>query len=384
MVKTLKKIKVIHIYKDFDIYNGLLETFMIMANNFNRQLFDFKVCVFKYRGSIHGKKFCQLGGHLDDLNVSWEDSPLIIWKLYKYLKREKPHIVQTYVLKPNLYGRIAAKIAGVPVIISTELTLKNQAPSRIRRFRDMFLHPVNGVINNFTDVIVCASKAIKKEWEDGRIDNKLKVIYPPFDIQKSPEIKRQNIKKAHYTIGIAGRLSEEKRHVDLFRAFRNILKIFHDTRLLIAGEGPLREYLEVMARRLNIERHVSFLGFQNNIFEFLKEIDIFILPSRSEGAGLSILEAMYTGLPVIATNVGGIPEIVINEVTGLLVPAENPEALSEAIIRLLSNPDLMQKMGENGRHRVLTHFNPENFIKAHENLYIDLLSKKGYTIVSSN
>src|SRR3990172_12677881 len=268
--KTGQRIKVIHIYKDFDIYNGLIETFMIMAREINDKSFDFKVCVFKYSGSPCGKRFRELGGKLDSLDASWEDNPLIIWKLYKYLKREKPQIVQTYILKPNLYGRIAAKLAGIPVIISTELTLRNQAPSRLRRIRDLFFHPINAYLNKSTDVIICASEAIKEEWQDRNTRDKLAVIYPPFDIAKMPPLQEKSIKSnGDWVIGIVGRLSEEKRHSDLLKAFAKVSRKYPHARLLIVGDGYLRKNLEKMTDALNLRAKVSFTGFQENIYDFL-------------------------------------------------------------------------------------------------------------------
>jgi len=376
-----KRIKIVHVYKDFDIYNGLIETFMIMAKEINDKLFDFKVCVFRYSGSPYGKRFRELGGKLDSLEASWEDNPLIIWKLYKYLKKENPHIVQTYILKPNLYGRIAAKLAGIPVIISTELTLRNQAPSRLRRIRDLFFHPINAYLNKSTDVIICASEAIKKEWQDRNTKGKLTVIYPPFDIAKMPSLQGKSIKSNdNWVIGIVGRLSEEKRHIDLLKAFASISKKFPAATLLIVGDGYLRQDLERTANESGIREKVTFAGFQENVYEYLGKIDLFVLPSRTEGSPLSILEAMAMGLPVIATNIGGIPEIVINEVTGLLVTLENIDELSGAIAKLLSNPTMMQQMGENGKKRVLTYFHPGNFIDQHERLYKAQLSAKGFQV----
>ena len=115
--------KVIYIYKDFDVFNGLIRTFIILAKRRNELHFDFKVCVFRDPRSTFAEQFRALGGTLDSLGVVWEDTPLIIWKLYRYLKKERPDVVHTFILKPNLYGRIAALLAGVPVIISNELTL---------------------------------------------------------------------------------------------------------------------------------------------------------------------------------------------------------------------------------------------------------------------
>lgn len=378
-MQHIQKIKVIHIYKDFDIYNGLIETFMIMAKEIDDKLFDFKVCVFNYSGSSYGKKFREVGGKLDSLDVSWEDNPVIIWRLYRYLKRERPHIVQTYILKPNLYGRIAAKLARVPVIISTELTLKDQAPTKLRRIRDVFLHPVNSFLNKYTDVIICASQAIKKQWQNEKTKEKLAVVYPPFDMSKlsSSQEKAAQISprgNGNWVIGTVGRLSEEKRHVDLLKAFVDISKKFPGVTLLIVGDGYLRQNLERRVDELGIKGKVTFTGFQENVYKFLGKMDIFVLPSRTEGSPLSIFEAMAIGLPVIATNIGGIPEIVINEVTGLLVALENTNELSRAIVKLLSNPDIMKKMGEEGRARVITHFHPNKFISHHESIYKELVN----------
>lgn len=369
-----QRIKVIHIYKDFDIYNGLIETFLLMAKNFDTKRFDFKVCVFNYKGSSYGKKFCDLGGELKSLNASWEDNPLIIYKLYKYLKKENPKIVQTYILKPNLYGRIAAKLARVPVIISTELTLKNQAPTVLRRVRDFFFHPINALLNRYTDLIICASEAIMKQWSDKDNVERFKVIYPPFDSSRLSDMKQSYPKKTDdknedMVIGIVGRLSEEKRHVDLLKAFVKVSAAFPKVSLLIVGDGYLRSRLEKKVESLNLQSKVTFAGFQENVFPLLREMDIFVLPSRTEGLGIVLLEAMSLRLPVIATNIGGIPEVVIHNETGILVPPERPSELARAIVKLLSDPEKMRKMGEQGRERVLKHFHPGNFIQQHENIY---------------
>ena len=182
-----KKIKVIHIYKDFDIYNGLIERFFIISRAINRERFDFKVCVFNYKGSSFGEEFIQKGGTIDSLGMQWEDNPGIIYELYKYLKREKPDIVQTFILKPNLYGRVAALLARVPVIIATELTLRNQAPTKLSRIRDIFFHPLNSLLNRYSDLILCSSAAIAEQWRNKSIANRVKVVNPHFNTGKLPE-----------------------------------------------------------------------------------------------------------------------------------------------------------------------------------------------------
>lgn len=383
--ETPQRIKVIHVYKDFDTYNGLIETFLLMSREFDARKIEFKVCVFNYRGSSFGEKFRERGGKLDSLHATWEDNPLIIYKLYRYLKKEKPHIVQTYILKPNLYGRIAARLAGVPVIISTELTLKDQAPSFIRRLRDTFLHPLNAVLNTHTDAIICASEAIKKQWENSKTTEKLKVIYPPFDLSKLADAeqvfsRKKVARNGDWVIGIVGRLSEEKRHIDLMMAFKDISLFYPHTRLLIVGDGYLREQLERTADELAIRSRTTFTGFANNVFKYLGEMDIFVLPSRTEGSPLSIMEAMITGLPVISTRVGGIPEIVVDNETGILVQPGEPQEIEKAILWLLSHPDKAHAMGNKGRERIMTHFHPRHFINEHENIYCKLAAAKCHDV----
>ena len=240
---------------------------------------------------------------------------------------------------------------------------------------------MNACLNRSTDIIVCASEAIKREWQERNTENKLAVIYPPFDIARLPALKERAIKKnGDWVIGIVGRLSEEKRHIDLLTAFADVLKKYPSTTLMIVGDGYLRNDLERKADELGIRKKVTFAGFQENVYEYLGKMDLFVLPSRTEGSPLSILEAMAMGLPVIATNIGGIPEIVIDKVTGLLVSLKNTDELSGAIVNLLSNPAMMQQMGENGKKRVMTYFHPGKFIEQHENLYKTQLSAKGFSV----
>jgi glycosyltransferase involved in cell wall biosynthesis len=378
------RIKLIHIYKDFDIYNGLIEEFFVFARMLDPEKYDFTVCVFNYKGSSFGQRFQNLGGKLHNLNFWWEDNPLIIYSLYRYLKQSKPHIVQTHILKPNLYGRIAAFLAGVPVIISTELTLKNQAHSVPNRLRDLLLHPLSTILNNFTDVVLCASDAIRQQWQTKKNASRLKVLHPYFDSEKVQHSARSRDKAAlagkdDWVIGTVGRLSEEKRHIDLLKAFRNVQKVFPKATLLIVGDGDMRGKLISVASQLGLAGSVTFAGFQTKVSEYLEKMDLFVLPSRTEGFPLVLLEAMTMGLPVVATSVGGIPELVVNDETGVLVRHSRPEELSEVIAHLLSDPEKMCALAHKGKAHVLSTYSAERFIHEHEVVYESaLMAKLGY------
>jgi len=374
------KIKVIHIWKDFDTYYGVHDQLLSLARYINRDEFDFSICIFNYKGNALGAEFKKLNVPIHDLKMSSQKSPMVILRLTQFLKKEKPHIIQTYCLNTNIYGGISGRLAKVPIIIPTELTLKDQAPSKIKRIRDRLLFPLNTLLYFFSDSVVFVSKNVKEKWIGRRESDKYRIINPPFNYEKYKNIEKSEAKSINcrdeYTIGIVARLSEEKRHVDLIDAMPEILKKFPKLKLLIVGAGPLEYQIKKNVKQLNLIDSINFTGHKKNVFEELNKMNLFVLPSRSEGLGIAIIEAMVMGLPVVATHVGGIPEVVIDGETGILVPQKKPSFLADAIINLLSNPTKAKKMGERGKKRAFKIFHPKEFAKKHEELYKELFRKK--------
>ena len=142
----------------------------------------------------------------------------------------------------------------------------------------------------------------------------------------------------------------------------------------------MRSTIENHVQKLGLSEKVQFLGYQNNILEILRSMDIFILPSLWEGMPNAILEAMAAGLPVVATNVGGTPEVVVDGETGFLVPPRDPEALANAIKLLIDDPELRKKFGQAGRERVERHFTIQETVRKTEELYLRLLAEKGIQV----
>jgi glycosyltransferase involved in cell wall biosynthesis len=375
------KLRVVYVYKDFDTYNGLIETFLIMSKKRAKLPFDFEVCVFRNKTDDHAKIFKANGGILVNLKSLWGSNPMIIFELYKLFRDSRPDIVQTFILKPNLFGIMAAVLAKVPVIIATDLTLKDQAPTRLRRLRDRLLYKIYIAVANKADHVICISEAIQKELKGLGIKVGVSVIPPPIDVDamESRLTKLENglgKPQGELIIGIVARLSEEKRHVDLFEAFAFLSKRFTNIKLLIVGDGPLRSRLEALARRLGIGDRAKFVGFQKDVHRYLSIMDIFVLPSRTEGAGIAIVEAMLWGLPVVASRVGGIPEIVGEQVAGLLFDPGDVGQLISALTQLIENPEKRKIFGENGRKKAYLSFHPDKFIDSHYQLYRALLNQK--------
>jgi glycosyltransferase involved in cell wall biosynthesis len=145
---------------------------------------------------------------------------------------------------------------------------------------------------------------------------------------------------------------------------------------LIVGEGPAERPLRALCDALDVTPWVVFAGLRRDVPRILSSLDVFVLPSRYEGFGIAIVEAMAAGLPVIASKIGGIPEIVIHGETGLLVPPDDPGALADALRELTANPERAKAMGQRGRQRAKALFSVEAMVKQHEDLYEQLLTSR--------
>jgi glycosyltransferase involved in cell wall biosynthesis len=174
-------------------------------------------------------------------------------------------------------------------------------------------------------------------------------------------------------IGTVGNLRPVKNQILLLQAAHQVCATHPQVRVIIIGDGPLREQLACTAEALGIQKQVRFLGARADIPELLNALDIFVLPSLSEGLPMSVLEAMACGLPVVATRVGGLPEVVVHEHTGLLVASQDAQQLAAALNRLVQQEDTRLSLGRQGRTRVMKHFSVQRMVSTYESLYHSLL-----------
>jgi 1,4-alpha-glucan branching enzyme len=378
-----RKAKVFHIYKDFDVFNGLIAEFLVIAKYINKDLFDTTVCVFNYEGGRYGKTFQELGGKLHDLDFGYGVKGVLntLLRLSDFLKEQKPDIVVTHDRRGNFFGIRAARKAGIPIIISTETTLKDASPTRLKRLRDRLLHPFLTYLVSRTDAFLLNSHSVQEQWKAKRLAGKSIVIYPPFNLDKYREAadapQPQERQAGDYpTLGYLGRLSEEKGLHYLIGALAEVRKSFPAAKLLVGGMGEQEHDFKRLAKEKNLAPHIIFLGFVENSFRLLQQIDLLVVPSRSEGYGVTAVEGLAAGLPVVATEVGGLKEILSDGV-GILVPSKDEKALAASIISILKNPAEMRKMGERGRKRAFELFTPMKFIEQLEGLYTRLMNERG-------
>ena len=314
----------------------------------------------------------------------WRDM-VALWKLYRLMRRERPHIVDTHAAKAGTLGRLAARLAGVPIVIHT--------------FHGHVLEKYFGTIGSWwfrtverwlarrTDRIVMVSRQGRGELISLGIVPPEKITYLPLGLElesfaeysdPQPTFKEElGLGQEDHLVGTVARLVPIKGVEDFLRAAADIVETRSDTWFAIIGDGRLRPHLEEEAKKLGLEGRVFFTGFRRDLPRVYASLDVVVLSSYNEGLPVTIIESMACGKPVVATDVGGVAELVEDETTGFLVPEREPGVLAERVDFLLSRPDLLARMGRAGSERVFRLYSKERLVKDTIYLYDRLLEEKG-------
>ena len=290
-----------------------------------------------------------------------------IWRIFIYTSKKKVKLIHSNTSRATLYAGPVAKILGIPLVWHVRIPHPDNLLDRI-------LVP-------FCSRIVAVSRCVKRRFGEFK-KIKVKIVYNGVDTKKfSPGLAEDDVRKKFQinskdiVIGAVGRLSPEKGLEYLISAIRDVVNVYPRTKVLVVGNGDDRYRLSLQAKvkDLELSSHIIFAGFYEDMPQILRCMDIFSLPSLSEGFNRSLLEAMACGLPVVATSVGGNIEIVQNGVNGLLVPPGNPEALASAVTELLKDKEKARKMGLEGQRLVEENFSMEKNVEKIERLYLQIL-----------
>lgn len=293
-------------------------------------------------------------------------------KLTAFIRRERFNVVHTNDLYSNLFAIPAAWLARVPAIISSQRDMSRwwwYTPTRRK-----FIRRIQGLSTR----VLVNSEAIRQDLitRDRFDPQKIVVVYNGVDLEKfsHPNAERGQVlpsvsSDSKTIVMVANMHAGAKGHGDLIEAARTVKERFPEARFLLAGDGEMRPFFEGQVRALGLTETFTFLGHRTDIPQLLSFCDIGVLASKSEGLPNAVLEYLAAGLAVVATTVGGIPEIIKNEVHGLLIPPESPAALSAAILRLLEDPQLRANMGKAGQERVRTRFNFQEVLDSLRQVY---------------
>ena len=295
-------------------------------------------------------------------------------KLIRTIRKCRPEIIHAFLPLENFLGALAGRLCHVSQIVTSRRALGTHQD------RYLFFRPVDRLTNFLSDIVTVNSEAV---WHDtvrrDHIDpSKMALVYNSVDPMPF-EAALPYRKKVRESVGIGqhekvviavANLIPYKGHKELLEAAKSIIQHIPETRFLLVGEdrGILR-HLQERVIQLGIENRIHFLGQRNDIPRLLAASDLSVLPSHEEGFSNVILESMATGLPVVATDVGGNKEAVVHGITGWLVPPREPGALAEKIMDLLKDTEKARSWGERGRSRVRHLFNVRSMVIHHTKLY---------------
>jgi len=309
-----------------------------------------------------------------------------LWDLTAFLLKHRYHIVHTHNSKAGFIGRLAGKLASIPVVIHTVhgFAFHDQEPLWKRKL----LLNLERLASRWCDRMIFISQPLI-DWglREGVVDAKKVVkIYSGIELDRfRPASKKEEaflkkkwgIKPQEPVVGIVSKLWNGKGHSVLIHAFEKVIRDAGNARLMIVGEGYLQKDLERLVSKKGLEGKVLFTGFQMNVRDIMACFDVAILPSFFEGMGRVLLEAMAMKKPVVGSRVGGIPELIEDGVNGFLVDPGNIDQLAAAILRILKDRGLAKKMGAAGRKKIQDKFSADYMVASIDRVYSELLAKKG-------
>jgi glycosyltransferase involved in cell wall biosynthesis len=311
-----------------------------------------------------------------------------LWKLYSLMRKERPHIVHTHTAKAGFLGRLAARMAGVPVVVHT--------------FHGHVLHGYYGPAKNellrrveqslawLCDRLVTVSEQVKNDLVGYGIAKAEKISVVPLGFDLDPFLNSQDqqgefrremgLSDEHKLVGIVGRIFPIKNHALFLQSAARIAAQEPAARFVVVGDGVLRPTLENQARQLGIADRVLFTGWRTDLPRICVDLNVLVVSSDNEGTPVSAIEAMAAGCPVVATRVGGLPDLIEDHKTGRLVPPRDADALACAVGGLLQSPHTAGELGRNGQEFVRQRFTVRRLLGDMDHLYTELLEEKAIAI----
>jgi len=387
-----RKIKVAHIITRM-IMGGSEENTLFTVEGLDKERYELDLIVGnEFREDILNNikeknfKIIQVKGLKAPFNPLYD--LIILFELIKLLKRGHYDIVHTHTTKTGILGRIAARVNKVPIIIhGLHGSAFGAFNSRISNWALIFFERLTG---KFTNAYISVSDILSKKYikEGLGIKAKYFTIYSGMDLDKFYNVRKRIVREVKlselgidsksFVIGNVGRLEAVKGHKYLIDAFKKINeeRQLIPLKLLIIGDGAEKNNLENYVKELNLEGKVIFTGYREDVEELMAVMDIFVLSSLREGLPRVLVQAAAVGIPLIAFNVDGVPEIVKNNYNGFLVRPKDVDQLTDSIIRYVDNKELINLYGQRGREFVKGKWSIEDMVNKIDKVYQSLIREK--------
>jgi glycosyltransferase involved in cell wall biosynthesis len=354
---------------------GGAEIFAVeLAQRLDRSRFDVALCVTRKTFVPDFREAVEQAGlpvvYLD--RTSSRD--VLPWgRLVRHLRSRPTDILHAHTFSVNVWGSVFGRVARTPIIIATEHTWSYEGQP-LRVFLDRHL-----VARNAAFVAVSErdrARMIEIEHVPPEVTRVIPTGYRGDSATDAPPLRSLIGGAAGPIIGVVATLRPQKALGVLIRAFELVRRQFPEAQLVVIGDGPERQPLEQLAASLGQERHVTFLGDRPDAVGLIAQFDVFALSSDFEGTPLALIEAMWASRAVVVTRVGGMPEMVVDEESGLLVPPGSPDALAGALARLLGDASLRARLGADASARAHALYSFERSVEAWEKLYSELYGRR--------
>lgn len=361
-------------------YGGAEKLLTIAAPYLNRDRFQYEAAYLLPEKSALVPELERAGIPVHCLGQRSRTDPMVLWRLVRLLSHRRPDVLHMHLPYAGILGSVATRFSRVPVTVYTE----HSGADQYHRLTSL----VHRRLYKWKDYVICVSDAVRGTVEaQCHVNGKprLRTIYNGVDwadiarlVDPDNDVRAAlGIQDGQQMVLTVANFRPEKRHVDLIEACQAVLAQRSDVIFVLVGDGPERPAVEAAVRQRGIEGSVRFTGTRRDALSFISQCDLFVLPSSYEGLGISVLEALALGRPVVATRVGGIPEVVRDGIDGLLVQSRNPARLAEAILKVLDDPELQERFAGSAKDGLRDQFEIATMVRQVESVYEEGLAARG-------
>jgi glycosyltransferase involved in cell wall biosynthesis len=367
-----EKIKILHLIAPRGI-GGAERVLLTLLKKIDQGKFDFILGIFinkRKSEDLFWNEAKKLDLPLESIGFKSPYDLLQVLQIRRIIKKHHPDMIHTHGYKTNLLGFFISKLFKIPIVT----TVHGLHSGKFRPFVWLSLK----LLRHF-DRIIAVSDQIRKELKAFKVPS-IKMItirnVPPVKIKGNSANLNSfreeiGIPSNAKLIGFVGRLEPVKGCIQFIRIVPEVIRNIPDSYFVVVGDGPERVALESLAKTLNVENRVYFCGFRDDPMNVFQSLDLYVIPSFNEGVPLAMLEAMSNEVPVVATSVGGIPEVIKDRVNGILVPTNNPKALAESILESFNNPNETVKRVIEAKKTIMNEYDVEKWIEKIQNFYLE-------------
>lgn len=377
----MSQIKVLHLRDTYEV-GGPGKTILETHRTIDRSRFSLHLGVFLTDSESADSPFIRAAHSVDlpvhEIRSAHQYDPRLVWRVAELAGRIGVHVIHAHEVKSDVIGRLAALLHRGPCITTAHGWIANDAKGRL-------LVNVDKRALRYYDRVIAVSSSIRSALLDAGVPrDRIRLLHNAIVLDKYQNVERSDAlaramgREAIGPVVIAvGRLSAEKGHADLIHAAAAVASTGRAFELVLAGDGPERAALSALVSQAGLGERVHFLGYVSAPERLIKNADLMVLPSHTEGLPNVILESLTLGVPVLATAVGGTPDVLCDGETGRLVPARSPAAIAAGIGEFLDNPAAWRRMAARGAAVVAQEFGFDQRTRRLEQIYLELVESRG-------